>query len=285
MSVGAKPERPILTVSFYVQGFEIVATGTDESRLEEVCAAICSDMGEPFDGKPTVILLETIRKPAEAEGKYIRQTGGLGNYGHVKLRLEPLGEGQGFEFVNEVPEAILPGPYAAATEKGIREAARTGVLCGYQMVAVKATLFDGSYHEIDSNPMAFQIAAAMAFKEAAKMASPILLEPMMSVELMADLAIVGEIVSDLNARRGRIESMDPYAGFLEITALVPLREMLRSSKYGRPDYSMEFARYEATRLPRDGFDEGGIGVTADLPNAPHLGRSSAAVQPDIDFDS
>lgn len=287
MSEGAKQDLPILAVSFPLHGAGIVVKGMDELHLLAVCHAICKGMNQSVDLEPAVILRETIRKTAEGEGKYIRQMGGFGNYGHVKLRLEPLEprrEGEGFEFLNELPVAMLPVEFAAAAEMGIRQAARVGVLCGHEVTAVKATLIGGSFHETDSNPMAFQIAGSMAFKEAAKKAVPVVLEPMMSVEMTVSLASMAETVSELNARQGRIEKMEPYAECIEISAFVPLREMLSSSKYGRPDYPMEFARYEQTRFPPDKFGEDGAGVTANLPKFPHPGRRSAAVQPDIAFD-
>jgi elongation factor G len=276
--------RPILAVSFCLDGFDIVARGMDELDLEQVCTAICSDHGEVFASEPKVVLLESIRVSAESEGKYIRQTAGLGNYGHVKLHLEPRPEGTGFRFANQLPETQLPGEYAAAVEAGIGEAACGGVLFGYEIVDVKATLIDASYHETDSNAMAFQIAGAMAFKEAAKKASPVLLEPMMAVDFLVDLTNVADTVSELNARRGRIQNIEPHAGLMEIKALVPLREMLRSSRHGRPDYPMHFARYEPTREPPGKFGEGSAGVTANLPKSPRLGSRYAAVQPDIDFN-
>jgi elongation factor G len=179
---------------------------------------------------------------------------------------------------------VLPSEYAAAAEAGIRQAARGGVLFGYEIVDVKATLFDASYHETDSNCMAFQIAGSMAFKNAARKASPVLLEPMMAVEFMVDLANVADTVSELNARRGRIENMEPHNECVEIKTHVPLSEMLRSSKYGRPEYPMQFVRYEPTRFPPEKLGDDGVGVTANLPKFPHLGNRSAAVQPVIDFD-
>jgi elongation factor G len=274
--------RPILALPFCLQAFDILAKGMDELHLEEVCAAICKDQGEAFDGKPEVILLETIRKTAEGEGKYIRQTGGSFNYGHVKLRLEPRPEGSGFNFINKLPASLLPDVYAYAAEAGVREASARGVLFGHEVVDVEATLFGASYHETDSNAMAFQVAGSMAFKEAARKASPVVLEPMMAVKFLVDLANVAETVFELNARRGRIESIEPHDGFMEITAIVPLSEVLRSSKYGRPDYPMRFARYESTRNPPDTFGEEGAGVTANLPRSPHPENRYAAAQPDID---
>jgi elongation factor G len=276
--------RPILAVSFCIQGFEIVVRGMDELHLEHVCAAICEDHGEVFRGIPEAILLETIRKPAESEGKFIRQTGGSGNYGHVKLRVEPRPEGTGFQFFNELPDSLLPDEYAIAAEAGVREAASGGVVFGHELVDLEATLFDASFHDTDSNAMAFQIAGSMAFKEAARKASPVLLEPMMAVEFLVDLAILDEAVSELNARRGRIETIQPHGGFMEITALVPLSEMLTSSRHGRPDYEMQFARYEPMPRRPENSSEDGPAVTSDLPKFPHLRNRYAAAQPDIDFD-
>jgi elongation factor G len=201
-------------------------------------------------GEPKVAFRETIRKTAEAEGKYIRQTGGSGNYGHVKIRLEPNEPGKGFEFVNEITGGVVPKEYIKPTEQGIREALQNGVLAGYEMVDFKAVLFDGSYHDVDSNEMAFKIAGSMAYKEAAKKASPVLLEPMMAVEVTVPEEHMGTIIGDINSRRGRIEGMEHSGGSQVIKAMVPLKEMfgyvndIRSSTQGRASYSMQFARYE-----------------------------------------
>ena len=201
-------------------------------------------------GEPKVAFRETIRKPAEAEGKYIRQTGGSGNYGHVKIRLEPNEPGKGFEFVDAIKGGVVPKEYIKPTEQGIREALLNGVLAGYEMVDFKATLFDGSYHDVDSNEMAFKIAGSMAFKEAAKKASPVLLEPVMAVEVTVPEEHMGTIIGDINSRRGRIEGMEHSGGSQVIKAMVPLKEMfgyvndIRSSTQGRASYSMQFARYE-----------------------------------------
>ncbi len=201
-------------------------------------------------GEPKVAFRETIRKPAEAEGKYIRQTGGSGNYGHVKIRLEPNEPGKGFEFIDAIRGGVVPKEYIKPTEQGIREALHNGVLAGYEMVDFKATLFDGSYHDVDSNEMAFKIAGSMAFKEAAKKASPVLLEPVMAVEVTVPEEHMGTIIGDINSRRGRIEGMEHVGGSQVIKAMVPLKEMfgyvndIRSSTQGRASYSMQFARYE-----------------------------------------
>jgi len=201
-------------------------------------------------GEPKVAFRETIRKTAEAEGKYIRQTGGSGNYGHVKIRLEPNEPGKGFEFIDAIRGGVVPKEYIKPTEQGIREALHAGVLAGYEMVDFKATLYDGSYHDVDSNEMAFKIAGSMAFKEAARKANPVLLEPVMAVEVTVPEEHMGTIIGDINSRRGRIEGMEHSGGSQVIKAMVPLKEMfgyvndIRSSTQGRASYSMQFARYE-----------------------------------------
>jgi elongation factor G len=201
-------------------------------------------------GEPKVAFRETIRKLSEAEGKYIRQTGGSGNYGHVKIRLEPNEPGKGFEFIDGIRGGVVPKEYIKPTEQGIREALHNGVLAGYEMVDFKATLYDGSYHDVDSNEMAFKIAGSMAFKEAARKASPVLLEPVMAVEVTVPEEHMGTIIGDINSRRGRIEGMEHVGGSQVIKAMVPLKEMfgyvndIRSSTQGRASYTMQFARYE-----------------------------------------
>jgi elongation factor G len=201
-------------------------------------------------GEPKVAFRETIRKVAEAEGKYIRQTGGSGNYGHAKIRLEPNEPGKGFEFVNEIRGGVVPREYIKPIEQGIREASQGGILAGYEMVDFKAFLYDGSYHEVDSNEMAFKIAGSLAFKEAARKASPVLMEPVMAVEVTVPEEHMGTIIGDINSRRGRIEGMEHVGGSQVIKAMVPLKEMfgyvndIRSSTQGRASYTMQFARYE-----------------------------------------
>src|SRR5208282_2843417 len=210
-------------------------------------------------GKPQVAYRETIRKASQAEGKYIRQTGGSGQYGHVRIRLEPNEAGKGYEFVNEVVGGVIPREYIKPVDQGIKEAMEGGVLAGYEMVDVKATLYDGSYHEVDSNEMAFKIAGSMAFKEAARRASPVLLEPVMSVEVVVPEEYMGVIIGDLNSRRGRIEGIEHRAGSQVIKAMVPLAEMfgyatnMRSSTQGRATFSMHFSRYE--EAPRSVAEE------------------------------
>jgi elongation factor G len=209
-------------------------------------------------GEPKVAFRETIRKKAEAEGKYIRQTGGSGNYGHCKLRVEPNTPGAGYEFINEIKSGSVPKEYIKPIDQGVQGALELGILAGFPMVDVKVTLYDGSYHEVDSNEMAFKFAGSIAFKEAARKANPVLLEPVMAVEVTVPEEFMGVIIGDINSRRGRIEGMDRLAGSQVIKAIVPLKEMfgyvneIRSSTQGRASYSMQFARYEeAPRMIAD----------------------------------
>jgi elongation factor G len=209
-------------------------------------------------GEPKVAFRETIRKHAEAEGKYIRQTGGSGNYGHCKLRVEPNEPGKGYEFINEIKSGAVPKEYIKPIDQGVQGALELGILAGFPMVDVKVTLFDGSYHDVDSNEMAFKFAGSIAFKEAARKASPVLLEPVMAVEVTVPEEFMGVIIGDINSRRGRIEGMEHAAGSQVIKAIVPLKEMfgyvneIRSATQGRASYSMQFARYEeAPRMIAD----------------------------------
>jgi elongation factor G len=209
-------------------------------------------------GEPKVAFRETIRKEAEAEGKYIRQTGGSGNYGHCKIRIRPSEPGKGYEFINDIKGGSIPKEFIKPIDQGIREALDGGILAGYPVVDVTVSLYDGSYHDVDSNEMAYKIAGSMAFKEAAKKASPVLLEPVMAVEVTVPEDFVGTIIGDINSRRGRIESLEHAAGSQLVKAIVPLKEMfgyvndIRSSTQGRASYSMQFARYEeAPRMIAD----------------------------------
>ena len=209
-------------------------------------------------GEPKVAFRETIRKDSEAEGKYIRQTGGSGNYGHCKIRLSPNEPGKGYEFKNDIKGGVIPKEYIKPIDQGIQEALENGVLAGFPMVDVVVSLYDGSYHDVDSNEMAYKIAGSMAFKEAARKASPVLLEPVMAVEVTVPEEFVGTIIGDINSRRGRIESLEHAAGSQLVKAIVPLKEMfgyvndIRSSTQGRASYSMQFARYEeAPRMIAD----------------------------------
>jgi elongation factor G len=253
-------EDPTFKVHTDPDSGQTIISGMGELHLEIIVDRMMREFSvEANVGKPQVAYRETIRKHAEAEGKYIRQTGGRGQYGHVKIRLEPQQPGTGYEFVNDIVGGVVPREYIKPVDQGIREAMEGGVLAGYEMVDVKAILHDGSYHEVDSNEMAFKIAGSMAFKEAARKASPVLLEPVMSVEVVVPEEYMGDIIGDLNSRRGRIEGMEHRAGSQVIKAIVPLAEMfgyathMRSSTQGRATYSMHFARYE--EAPRSVAEE------------------------------
>ena len=259
-----------------------IVCGADEQDLESICNRIVHQYGIALDlGEPTVIYLETVRRHAEAEGKYIRHTGGVGNYAHVKIRIEPNESGKGFEFTNDIKGGIVPQEYVEPIELGIREALQGGVLAGYEIVDVKVTLFDGSYHDVDSNEMAFKIAGSMAFKEAARKAIPVVLEPVMNVTVKVREEFMGMIMADLNGRRGRIESVASEGHSFSIRAIVPLARMLRASTPEWPDYSVQFARYEVA--PRRGDSEGDDpGITVNIPNRPTGRSGSAALNLDAD---
>ena len=201
-------------------------------------------------GKPQVSYKETIRNKVKVEGKFIRQSGGRGQYGHVWLELEPLEPGKGVEFESKIVGGVVPKEYIKPIEEGVREAAETGVLAGYPVIDFKATLVDGSYHEVDSSEMAFKIAASMAFKEGCKQAKSVILEPIMKVEITVPEEYMGDVIGDVNSRRGRLEGMEPEGGNQVIRAFIPLSEMfgyatdLRSKTQGRGTYSMEPSHYE-----------------------------------------
>ncbi len=244
-------EDPTFKVRTDVESGQTIISGMGELHLEILVDRMKREHKvEANVGEPRVAFRETIRKTAEAEGKYIRQTGGSGNYGHVKIRLEPGEPGTGFEFIDSIRGGVVPKEYIKPTEQGIREALTGGILAGYEMVDFKAVLYDGSYHDVDSNEMAFKIAGSMAYKEAARKASPVLLEPMMAVEVTVPEEHMGTIIGDINSRRGRIEGMEHVGGSQVVKAMVPLKEMfgyvndIRSSTQGRASYSMQFARYE-----------------------------------------
>jgi elongation factor G len=252
-------EDPTFKVHTDPDSGQTIISGMGELHLEIIVDRMMREYKvEANVGKPQVAYRETIRKPSEGEGKFIRQTGGSGNYGHAKIKLEP-NPGKGYEFVNDVVGGVVPKEYIKPIDQGIREALQGGVLAGYEVVDVKATLYDGSYHDVDSNEMAFKIAGSLAFKAAAAKAHPVLLEPMMSVEVVVPEEYMGVIIGDLNSRRGRIEGMEHRAGSQVIKANVPLSEMfgyatqMRSSTQGRATYSMHFNRYE--EAPRSVSEE------------------------------
>ena len=253
-------EDPTFKVHTDPDSGQTIISGMGELHLEIIVDRMMREYKvEANVGKPQVAYRETIRRKSEAEGKYIRQTGGRGQYGHAKIRIEPNEPGKGYEFINEVVGGSVPKEYIKPIDQGIQEALEGGILAGYPMVDVKVELYDGSYHDVDSNEMAFKIAGSMAFKEAARKASPVLLEPVMAVEVVTPEDYAGVIMGDLSSRRGRIEGMEHRAGSQVIKAIVPLAEMfgyathMRSSTQGRAEYSMHFARYE--EVPRSAADE------------------------------
>jgi elongation factor G len=230
---------------------QTLISGMGELHLEILVDRMVREFGvEANIGKPQVAYRETIRQKAEAEGRFVRQTGGRGQYGHVKIILEPKAPGEGFEFVNEIVGGAIPKEYIAPVETGVRQALENGVLAGYEVIDVKVTLVDGSYHEVDSSEMAFKIAGSMALKEAAQRAKPVLLEPLMRVEVVVPEEFMGGVTGDLHSRRGRVESTETRLSSAIIQCNVPLSEMfgystgLRSMTQGRATYTMHFSHYE-----------------------------------------
>jgi elongation factor G len=230
---------------------QTILSGMGELHLEILVDRMVREFGVAANiGKPQVAYRETIRKRAEAEGKFVRQTGGHGQYGHVKIILEPVPAGTGIEFENEIVGGAIPREYISPVEDGVRQALETGILAGFEVVDVKVTLVDGSYHEVDSSEMAFKIAGSMAVKEAARKAKPVLLEPMMKVEVVVPEDFMGSVTGDLHSRRGRVESTETRLSSTIIQCKVPLSEMfgystdLRSMTQGRATYSMHFSHYE-----------------------------------------
>jgi elongation factor G len=252
-------EDPTFKVRTDEESGQTIISGMGELHLEILVDRMKREHKvEANVGEPKVAFRETIRRTAEAEGKYIRQTGGSGNYGHCKLRIEPNTPGAGYEFINAIKSGSVPKEYIKPIDQGVQGAIELGILAGYPLVDIKVTLFDGSYHEVDSNEMAFKFAGSIAFKEAARKASPVLLEPVMAVEVTVPEEFMGVIIGDINSRRGRIEGMEHVGGSQLIKAIVPLKEMfgyvndIRSSTQGRASYSMQFARYEeAPRMIAD----------------------------------
>jgi elongation factor G len=256
--------------------------GTAESDLDLICDRLRDEYGLAINvGPPQAILIQTIRNRAEAEGKYIRQTGGSGNYGHCKLRIEPVQLGQGYEFINEIRGGAVPSQFIKPINEGIQVAMRSGIQAGIRLVDVRVTLFDGSNHEVDSNEMAFQFAASIAFQEAAKRANPVLLEPMMSVELEVPEKLSLAVRDEIHSHRGRIEGKESANGFSEIKAIVPLSELLASASSGLTHAAIEFAGYEPVR-DNGSPDDGAAGVTANKPNHPRVGSSAEMARWELD---
>lgn len=253
-------EDPSFKVSTDEESGQTIISGMGELHLEIIVDRMLREFKvEAEVGKPQVAYRETIKNSVEQEYKYAKQSGGRGQYGHVFLRIEPVEAGSGFVFINDIKGGVVPKEYIPAVEKGCQEALQNGVLAGYPVEDIKITLFDGSYHEVDSSEMAFKLAASMCFKEGARKASPAILEPMMKVEVETPEEYMGDVIGDLNKRRGQINSMDERSGNKIITAFCPLAEMfgystdLRSQTQGRATYSMEFDHYE--EVPRNVSEE------------------------------
>ncbi len=243
-------EDPTFRVKTDEETGQTIISGMGELHLEILVDRMKREFKvESNVGKPQVAYRETITGSAKQEQKYIKQTGGRGQYGHVWIEVEP-NPGKGYEFVNKIVGGVIPREYIPAVDKGIQEALEGGVLAGYPMQDVKITLFDGSYHDVDSSEMAFKIAGSMAFKKGARAANAVLLEPIFDVEVVTPEEYMGDVIGDLNSRRGIIQGMDDRNGAKIITAKVPLSEMfgyatdLRSKTQGRANYSMEFGSYE-----------------------------------------
>lgn len=243
-------EDPSFRVHTDEESGQTIISGMGELHLEIIVDRMKREFKvEANVGAPQVAYRETIRKSVEAEGKFVRQSGGRGQYGHVWLRVEPMEAGKGYEFVNAIVGGVVPREYIPAIDKGVKEQVENGVIAGYPMVDVRVTVFDGSYHDVDSNEMAFKIAGSMGFKNAANQANPVLLEPIMKVEVVTPEDYMGDVMGDLNRRRGIVQGMDDSPSGKIVRAEVPLAEMfgyatsLRSATQGRATYAMEFSRY------------------------------------------
>src|SRR5258706_8006568 len=245
-------EDPSFRVHTDQESGQTIISGMGELHLEVIVERMKREFKlESNVGKPQVAYRETIRAKVDSEGKFVRQSGGRGQYGHVWLKIEPDEQGKGYEFVNGIVGGSVPREYIPAVDKGIKEAVETGVIAGYPIVDVKVTLFDGSYHDVDSNEMAFKIAGSMGFKEGFRRAKPVLLEPIMKVEVVTPEEYSGDVIGDLNRRRGQITGMDDRADGKVISGDVPLSEMfgyattVRSMSQGRATFTMEFSKYVA----------------------------------------
>ena len=243
-------EDPSFRIHTDQETLQTIISGMGELHLEIIVDRMKREFGvEANVGAPQVAYKETIRQSAEAEGKYIKQTGGRGQYGHCWVKLEPRARGEGFEFIDEIKGGIIPKEYLPAIQKGIQEAMGRGVVAGYPLVDIRASCYDGSYHEVDSSEIAFKMAGSLAFQAAAKKANPVVLEPIMKVEVITPEQNMGDVIGDLSSKRGQIQEMTDRASSKVVRALVPLSEMfgyatsLRSMTQGRASYSMEFSHY------------------------------------------
>jgi elongation factor G len=252
-------EDPTFSVKINQETGQTIISGMGELHLEVLVERMIREFGVKANiGKPQVAYKETITLPTKAEGKFIRQTGGKGQYGWVKVRLEPLPKGRGFEFEDATKGGILPKEFIPPVKEGIAESMQNGVLAGYPMVDIKAVLLEGKYHEVDSTELAYRIAGSLAFQEAASKADPVLLEPVMSVEVAVPEQYLGDVINDLNSRRGNILGIHPKGEVQAISVVVPLSEMfgyatrLRSLSQGRAIFTMEFDHYE--QVPENIFE-------------------------------
>jgi len=253
-------EDPSFRIKTDEETGQTIISGMGELHLEIIVDRLMREFKvEASVGKPQVAYRETISKKVKVEGKFVRQSGGRGQYGHVWLEVEPQEPGKGYEFVDAIKGGVVPREYIPAVDKGIQEATESGVMAGFPVVDVKVTLIDGSYHEVDSSEMAFKIAGSMGFKEGCQKATPVLLEPIMSVEVVVPEEYMGEVIGDLNSRRGRIMGMESRAGAQVVAAMVPLAQMfgyatdVRSATQGRATYTMTFDHYE--QVPKSVSEE------------------------------
>jgi elongation factor G len=253
-------EDPTFQVRTDEETGETLISGMGELHLEVIVDRLLREFKVDANvGRPQVAYRETVRQPvSKVEGRFVRQTGGRGQYGHAVIDLEPA-PGEGFDFVNQIKGGAIPSEFIPAVEQGVEEALETGVKAGYPMVDVRVTLVAGSYHDVDSSEMAFKIAGSMALQEAARRAKPVLLEPVMSVEVVTPEEFMGDVIGDLNRRRGRIEGMEPRGNTQVVRAFVPLAQMfgyatdLRSQTQGRATYTMQFDHY--AEMPTSLADE------------------------------
>jgi len=243
-------EDPTFRIHTDEETLQTIISGMGELHLDIIVDRMKREFKvEANVGNPQVAYKEAIKSSAEAEGKYIKQSGGRGQYGHCYLRVEPNEHGKGLEFIDEVKGGVIPREYLPAIEKGVKDAVTRGILAGYQIVDIKVTCFDGSYHEVDSSEIAFKMAAIMAFQAACRKANPVIMEPIMKVEVLTPEQYMGEVIGDLNAKRGQIQEMTDRGMMKVVRAMVPLASMfgyvtsLRSMSQGRASSSMEFDHY------------------------------------------
>jgi elongation factor G len=244
-------EDPTFRVHTDPESGQTIISGMGELHLEIIVDRLVREFKvQAKVGRPQVAYRETITQEAEGEGRFVRQTGGRGQYGHAKIRIWPLTDGRDYEFCNDIVGGVIPKEFIKPVDQGIREAMQRGILAGYPVIGVGVSLYDGSYHEVDSSDIAFKVAGSLAFQDAASKAKPVLLEPVMEVEVVTPEEYMGDVLGDLNSRRGKVTHMERRANAQVITAFVPLAEMfgyatqLRSMTQGRATYSMQFDHYE-----------------------------------------